>query len=695
MAAFFRAAKPVWAAGKELEKNYFLAFTASAPKGQGTLVLTGCTAYNVYVNGEFRAYGPARACRGWYRVDSLAVQLDRDENFVCIEVAGYNVNNFEYIDAPSFLQAELIVNGAVVAATGADGFTAVHMTRKAQKVQRYSFQRPFVEFYRDTPDTLAYRVSVAEKGETLEETPAVNLLPRGVLPLTYERADAVERVSRGTVSPLRTKQKLWEDRALLNIGERLKGFPKDELESILSEEMQKLVYAPADCEVKAFAPERLEANEAAIYRFAHNTAGLLGIELACEAPATVYLAFDEILLDGDVQFWRASCTSVVKYDLQPGKYNLLSFEPYVAHFVKVVVLGGACRIDAVYSRQVVYPGPLALPETDNENLRRVYKAAGETFRQNAVDIFMDCPSRERAGWLCDSFWTARVERRLTCDSRIERNFLENFLLPERYDFIPDGMFPMCYPSDHNDETYIPNWAMWLVLELEEYLGRTGDLEMVAAYREKMYKLVKFFDRYTNSDGLLEKLDSWVFLEWSKSNDLVQDVNYPSNMLWARTLEAIGNMYGDEALLARAAAMKETIRHKAFNGAFFLDNAVRNEQGELVNGTIATESCQYYAFFTKTATPETYPRLWKTLVEDFGPQRKETHAYPEVPFANAFIGNYLRLDTLFREGLGEQVRREMEGYFVYMADKTGTLWEHDRDTASCDHGFASHVVMWSK
>ena len=693
MADFFRAAKPVWAAGKELEKNYFLAFTASVPAGDGTLILTGSTAYNVYVNGEFRAYGPARAGKGWYRVDQLPVKLDRPENFVCIEVAGYNVNNFEYIDAPSFLQAELIVGGEIAAATGVGGFTAVHMAYKEQKVQRYSFQRPFVEYYHIGPDTLSYRTSVPAKGEELAEMPAVRLLPRGVLPLTFQRADVVERAEKGTVHPIPTPEKLWEDRALLNIGEELKGFPKSELTSILSQEMQELKFEASDTETVPFAPERLGPNEAAIYRFAHNTAGLLGVEIECEAPATVYLAFDEILLNGDIQFWRASCTSIVKYDLQPGRYNLLSFEPYVTHYVKVVVLGGACTINAVYNRQVVYPGPLALPETDNDNLRRVYKAAGETFRQNAVDIFMDCPSRERAGWLCDSFWTARVERLLTADSRIERNFLENFLLTEHYDFIPDGMFPMCWPSDHNDHKYIPNWAMWLVLQIEEYLGRTGDREMIDAFREKLYKLVRFFDQYTNSDGLLEKLDSWVFIEWSKSNDLVQDVNYPSNMLWARTLEAIGSLYGDRELTARAAAMKETIRRKSFNGEFFIDNAVR-ENGELVNGTIATESCQYYAFFTKTATPETYPELWKKLVEEFGPQRKETNAYPDVPFANAFIGNYLRLETLYREGLGDQVRREMEGYFVYMADRTGTLWELVSDVASCDHGFSSHVVCWA-
>jgi alpha-L-rhamnosidase len=45
----------------------------------------------------------------------------------------------------------------------------------------------------------------------------------------------------------------------------------------------------------------------------------------------------------------------------------------------------------------------------DEKMQKVYDAAVETFRQNALDIFMDCPSRERAGWLCDSFFTSRVE----------------------------------------------------------------------------------------------------------------------------------------------------------------------------------------------------------------------------------------------------------------------------------------------
>jgi len=66
---------------------------------------------------------------------------------------------------------------------------------------------------------------------------------------------------------------------------------------------------------------------------------------------------------------------------------------------------------------------------------------------------------------------------------------------------------------------------------------------------------------------------------------------------------------------------------------------------------------------------------------------------EVHPSNAFIGNFLRLECLWQAGLHDQVRREVEAYFDGMAIRTGTLWEHDSDVASCCHGFASHVLCW--
>ena len=74
-------------------------------------------------------------------------------------------------------------------------------------------------------------------------------------------------------------------------------------------------------------------------------------------------------------------------------------------------------------------------------------------------------------------------------------------------------------------------------------------------------------------------------------------------------------------------------------------------------------------------------------------RQEKGLYPEIWPANAFIGNYLRLDILLRLGYRDTVRENIEGYFLYMAEKTGTLWENIGDTASCNHGFASYVLYW--
>jgi len=302
---------------------------------------------------------------------------------------------------------------------------------------------------------------------------------------------------------------------------------------------------------------------------------------------------------------------------------------------------------------------------------------------------MDCPHRERAGWLCDSFFTARTAYDLSGQTLIEHNFIENYHLYDRPGELPKGMLPMCYPSDHSDGVFIPNWSLWFVLELEEYLNRSGDRVMVEALKPKVMELLRYFDGFKNEDGLLEKLKSWVFVEWSDANKFVQDVNYPTNMLYAGALDAASRMYGLPELANQAESIRETIRRQSFDGEFFVDNALRKE-GRLEVTRNRSEVCQYFAFYFGVATPETHKKLWRILCEDFGPKRKETKAYPEVHEANAFVGNVLRLELLSRYGLCQQVADESVGYLLYMADRTGTLWENIDTRASCNHGFASHV-----
>ena len=297
-----------------------------------------------------------------------------------------------------------------------------------------------------------------------------------------------------------------------------------------------------------------------------------------------------------------------------------SFEPYTLRYLKVMALAGECVVEAVHLRELANPeGWNAQFACDDERLNRLFAAGRETFRQNAVDIFMDCPSRERAGWLCDSFFTARSAFDLCGNTAIEKSFFENYLLPESFAHLPEGMLPMCYPADHNDGNFIPNWALWFVLQLEEYRKRSGDAPMVAALRPKVMGVLRFFEDFRNDDGLLEKLPGWVFVEWSKANDFVQDVNYPSNMLYAAALAAAGRIFGEQRLLDQAAAVRRAVVAQSFDGEFFVDNAMR-EQGKLRVTRNRSEVCQYFAFYFDAASPATHQELWRRLREQFGPKR---------------------------------------------------------------------------
>ncbi|MBN1294117.1 MAG: hypothetical protein JXB48_19935 [Candidatus Latescibacteria bacterium] len=702
--AEFLSARAIWPAGLSHEKNCFVCFHTVCERPEGdnvTVRIAASSRYRLYVNGLFAGHGPARGPHGWYRIDEWSVgdMLVDGNNIIVIEAAGYNVNSYYLLDQPSFVQAEVVADGTVICSTGSDlhGFRAFLLPERVKKVQRYSFQRPFIEYYRLNPEWGSWRTTdtLTRNEVNCEILEDKQLIPRRVPCPAFDLRQPIRIVSKGTVSIGAVPEKLWKDRSMTNIGQKLGGYPENELDLVVSTELQRFTYTVRDSVTIPYShsgKNTMVAGNWRVYDFGTNLTGFIGLEISCEKPVTVFLTFDEILTGLDVDFRRLSCVNAVGYELKPGMYTLESFEPYTLRYLKVIALDGPCTISACTLRELANPSVNnAFFASSNPQLNDIFDAARETFRQNATDIFMDCPSRERAGWLCDSYFTARVAFDLTGNTSIEHNFLENFLLPERFENLPEGMLPMCYPADHLDGVFIPNWALWFVLELEEYGKRSGDREMVDAFRERVMKLFDYFEGFENEYGLLESLESWVFVEWSAANKFVQDVNYPSNMLYAAALDAAGRMYGFDMLSHKAERIRDVVRKRSFDGTFFRDNAVRSENGTLTETDNRTEVCQYFAFYFGCATPETHPELWRTLVTGFGPYRNPEREYPKIFPANSFVGNYLRLELLSGEGLSEQVKSEIAGYFSGMAELTGTLWENNGTYASCNHGFASHTA----
>ena len=694
----FREALPVWEEGKDKEMNYNLVFRAVVDKAENVkIALSASSMYQMFVGSRLVAEGPARAGHGCYRVDEVDISeyMTKEKNIVCIYVDGYYVENFYLIKQPSFLCAEIISDGKVVAATGKCGFEAKYHSDRIRNVVRYSMQRTFAEAYRydETYRDFETKPDAVFTPVKLERVEDKKFIERGVPLARYDECYADKIITRGKATFSEENEQNVKFGYLLP-SKTIRAF--DKLDVVIFDEVDKGKYTPVSTTEERADVVKLSADEYVIYKMPIEKTGFIRFDITAEKDTEIIVLFDEVLENGDVTTTRlVSHQRGVVWFLKKGTYSIITNEPYSVNYLKFVNKSeGAVTVTKLgiteFAADIEYK-PLC---SGNDNLDLVHKAAVETYRQNTVDIFMDCPSRERAGWLCDSFFTGRTEMLLTGKNEVERNFLENFLISEGWDYIDSRMLPMCYPSDHLDGLFIPNWAKWYILELDEYYKRTGDAELVEMARDRVIALCDYFAEYENSDGLIENPDGWVFVDWSEANNYVSGVNYPTNMLYARTLRAVTNLYGDKSYAEKADRIEEAIRKQSYSDGFFHDHAVRDENGNLkVVKEHISESCQYYAFFGGTATPETYPELWKKLMEEFTPDREEKGLYPEIDPSNAFIGLYVRLEALSQYGAYDVLMSNIEGLFAPMAKETGTLWEDKYGAASCNHGFASHVLVW--
>ena len=685
-----------WAAGIRAEKNRTLGFVkAFTPQPGDKIRLAAMAVYRFYANGELAGYGPARTCHGYARIDEYDLSRYAGKKvFLVFEVLSANINNFYVMGELPYFACEIIRDGRVIAEAG--DFDAYLLTDRVQKVQKFSFQRAFVESYRMKQDRTAFY-----RGETslfpsvrLEEVPQPQFLERGVPYATFPYSPCLELVEGGTFV-YDPSLPLYQNRALNQIGEKQRGFTYEELEDRLSDAVCRFVYTATDKKSK-----NLSGGEYLTVDFGRTHTGFIALDLTVSEDAELYLSFDEVITQKEkwrqVNPFRNDSAAIIKYAMAPGEYHLLAYEPYSLRFMTLSLKSGSVSFKDIGIVDYENPEIMAYePHFDGGEIDEIVRAARNTLAQNAVDLYTDCPCRERAGWLCDSYFSARAEPFFTGKSEVDRNFIENYLLSPQQKELPEGMLPMCYPSEHADGVFIPQWSMWFVLEFYNYVQRTGDRSLFEIGKKRIYKLLDYFVNFENELGLLENLESWSFIEWSMCNQpgFIDGVNFPSNMLYSETLRAVGLLFKDEVLLDKAARIVEQIEKYSFNGTYYEENLLRDENGKLYSPHHLTETCQYYAFYFGIATRDKHPDLARLMVEEYGPTRNPKTQHPDVHPSNAFIGNALRFEVLMSLGEYERVMRDGHDYLIPMARMTGTLWENNSIFGSLNHGFAAYAAVF--
>lgn len=677
----------VWAEGQKNQMNRAFAFVLDLGKKQmGEICLSAASCYKVIADGKLMGFGPNRTAHGYAR----AAVYPFNAQYITVEVQSHFVPNFCWVKREPFFACVLKTESGKE--YFAEDFNCFALSDRVQKVRRYSFQRGFCETYINEKDRTALYFCKPQNAfprVKTEKAELPHLLPSETLNPALSEIFAEKVIDSGycKTSP---GIAVYVDRTETLIGTVIEGFKRGEWQDFSTDEISRITYL-SGAKSGDYAYETLD--------FSRIVTGIVEVEIIAGNAGEVFFAFDEILSDEKLKTikpFRGGTANVFKWTVKKaGVYNLSAFEPYAFRYANVITSVGVKANVKVRAYENPEAGKM-LFECDDKKIERIMEAARHTFAHNAVDLLTDCPSRERAGWLSDSFFSSVAERVFTGDNKVERAFLQNYILADKSGH-PKGMIPRCYPADYYEEDgFIPNWSLWYILEIYKYFTQYGYDETVEKSRANVEGILNYFVDFENEFGVLEDLKGWIFVEWSAANnsDHINGINVPSNACYYASLLAAAKVYGIKGLKEKAEKVKDYLLKNAYVDGFFVDNLIRNEKGDIIPTENYTETCQYYMFFFKCADKHTHKELFDKMLNEYG--KSDSSASGGNPVkkqltpSNMIYGVYMRLELLMREQKRVELLNECVRYFYDMTQKTGTLWENNTASASCDHGFASYV-----
>lgn len=719
----FQTAKPIFLKGRSEEPNVQAGFRTKIQISDGhnyEISIAARTFYRLYINGSVVMHGPARTAAGYLRVDSFQITdfLQCGENIIAIEVISYG-NNFNYSNditcESGMLQAEICEGSRVIAATDS-AWQAIRICQREQKSERISHCRQQAELYYideifETWTTTADDKHFTGSIEILDES-TTGYLERGMPLPAMEHIGGAQLVEYGSAR--------LDDEMEVHVNwfeNNIRDYLKDVLERPYVDYRRtkeisgdgKIDFLPVSnanqkCPVSIAAPDIAYLH----YDFGNSYLGFIGIDVECGCDGILDIVHLETycLIDGKHEI-DGGTNPVTRLHVTKGRHSFLTREPALARYIKIYFRPegrskapqASITINNLYVLTYCYKDTgMCSFQCSDDNINRLYNAAKRTLILNTLDIFMDCPERERGGWLCDSLWTARAAAMMLGDMSVERAFIENFLLVKNMwkGFVPE-VYP-AYKPNYSEFPGITTWTFWLMAELCEYAARSGDMEFIHKYHGRVAEFVNGSYTLLGESGLIENLP-WLFIDWSLANesDYNQPISVPANSLYAYVLKGLGALYDEADWVRKGEAIAEILKSALLDGqktlgyTQYIPDNLKYENGRFIALNKYSEAAHYTTLWTGLFTKEELGCVYHAVVRTMGPAPHFTKS-PIVGNSGLFIGLCIRLDMLARFGEYDTLFNEMKAiYYPQLAEGPGTLWENQiLDTSSRCHGFTGHV-----
>ena len=273
---------------------------------------------------------------------------------------------------------------------------------------------------------------------------------------------------------------------------------------------------------------------------------------------------EELLAENEVRYeMRAGCVYQEFCTLSGRLDETIEFFDYKG-FRYVEVLNWPEELEPediwVLNRHYPFPEEACSFRSSSELLNRIWGLCRNGVEQGTQDTYLDCPTREKGGYLGDAYVTGQSHLYLTGDTRILRKALRDFAHSAR---ICPGLMAVA-PGNLMQE--IADYSLLWPVILERYYLWSGDVEFVRSMMPILDGLLEYFAAYENENGLLEQVDEkWNLVDWPDNlrdnydyERAVQGINTVLNHFYYGCLSSSANLYraadeGEKAEATRAKA----------------------------------------------------------------------------------------------------------------------------------------------
>lgn len=707
----FIKARAIWGENLTHEFNQFLGFHRQiqiAASEKITFSIAARNYYRLYINGNMIASGPARTAEHYCRIDEITITASGNID-VALEVAAF-LSPERYCNDCTLETGMLTVeikdsNGNLLAYTGDNYWKYTELLSRDSLVEKMSHSREIIEVYHFDNTSFDWRFGLGELKQPVPLNEQITYLERRSPQPTYQPISFQKLFDICDIIPTNGDETDSNIELARIINPKWYTYLPAEkcfLKSLVNEKDMPFTGTYQKYRKHFFDPWTVEFRSgkypsAFVWEIDQSEVGFIDFSVTVEKETIIDIINSDYLeTDGSVK----SNSYVTRYHLQPGTYHLTTFEPKLTKYIKMIFrTDGPVTFTAPQLLDYTYPATdECYFQCSDGDLNRIYNAAKRTMRLNTMDIFMDCPQRERAGWLCDSYFSSMGAWQLFGDLSVEKDFIENFMLTDP-DQMWDAFFPEVYPSSKTDSSDpgIRSWSFWLIAELADYYERSGDYEFIEKCRERVSRFIEGMLSLRGTSGLLENMVC-MFVDWSISNRsfCLEPISVPCNCLAVYILERMSCLYHRPDWKQTADEMRKIIEDMDTSVGIFGGggDSAQLKDGKPERGDCPTESgiaLELWSGFHRKDK-----KYIRNFIEKMGPAPLYP-ANPNIGKANLFIGLMIRFDVLARFNEIETLIRDWKAlYLPELNIETGTLFEGLNDVSGC-HGFngATGALMTNK